>query len=324
VNVFLAGGTGVVGRQLVPLLVASGHRVTGLTRTEEGAAALAALGATPIVGDVFDAARLETAIASCEPEVVIHQLTAFGPGTPAGTDTLQATIRVRTEGTRGLLAAARRAGALRFVAQSISFVCRPVASGLTDEATPLHLEAPETMQPLVRSIAELESQVTDADGLDGVVLRYGWFYGPGTFFAPGGTIPRAIRAGRMPIIGEGRGTYSLIHVRDAALATVAALTRATPGVYNVVDDQPVALATWLPIVAQRLGAPAPSSMSVDIARGKLGDFVVYVYDEQSGASNRKAKEGLDWQPTIPSWELGFSDLAGGSSAAAPDSSAAVT
>jgi nucleoside-diphosphate-sugar epimerase len=310
-HLFLAGGSGAIGKQLVPLLVAEGHRVVALTRTSEGAALLSAMGAIPVIGDVFDRELLTAAVARAQPEIVIHQLTAFGtpPSASGGSgDPLAATIRVRTEGTRNLVEAARRAGARRFIAQSISFVCTPVPSGLTDEETPLYLDAPLAIRPLVQSIADLEHQTMQASGLEGVVLRYGWFYGPGTSFAADGAIPRAIRKGRMPIVGEGRGTYSLVHVRDAALATRAALTRAAPGVYNVVDDVPVQLSTWLPVTARLLGAPPPASMAVDLAREKLGDFVVYVYDEQSGASNRKVRASLDWEPTIPSWEDGFQSL----------------
>lgn len=312
-HLFLAGGSGAIGRQLVPLLVAGGHRVVALTRTSEGAAFLSAMGATPVVGDVFDRQLLDAAVARAEPEIVIHQLTAFGapPSASGGSgDPLAATIRVRTEGTRNLVEAARRGGARRFIAQSISFVCAPVASGVTDEETPLYLDAPPAIRPLVQSIADLENQTIHESGLEGVVLRYGWFYGPGTSFAADGAIPRAIRKGRMPLVGEGRGTYSLVNVRDAALATRTALTRAAPGIYNVVDDVPVQLSTWLPVVARLLAAPPPGSMTVDQAREKLGEFVVYIYDQQSGASNRKIKTALGWEPTIPSWEAGFQSLAG--------------
>jgi len=305
-KVFVAGGSGVIGRALVPLLAEAGHAVTALTRTADGAARLQAMGANAVIGDVFDRARLEAQLAQAQPEVVIHQLTAFG--TSQG-DPLDATIRLREQGTRHLLAAARDAGARRFIAQSISFVCSPVDDGLTDERTPLYHDAPPAMQPLVRSIASLEQQTLDAaHGMRGIVLRYGWFYGPGTNYDPEGVIPRTIRRGRLPIVGTGAGTYSFVHVRDAALATLKALRDAEPGIYNIVDDEPALLRQWLPVAARLLGAPAPTQMDEALARQKFGDMLVYVYNEQSGASNSKARRALGWEPTAASWQAGFRDL----------------
>lgn len=304
-NIFVAGGSGAIGRQLIPMLVHDGHDVTAMTRTAGGAARIEAMGARPVIGDVFDAARLTELARQSKPEIVIHQLTAFGA---TDADPLAETLRVRTEGTRNLVAAAQNAGARRFVTQSISFICRPVASGLTDEDTPLHLDAPEAIRPLARAVAELEDRTLAGNRMEGVVLRYGWFYGPGTNYDPADTIPRAIRKGRMPIVGTGQGTYSFIHVRDAATATVCALSKADPGIYNIVDDTPAKLSEWLPVVAELLGAPAPTTMDETLARGKLGDMLVYIFNEQSGASNRKAKASLSWQPGIPSWKLGFKEL----------------
>jgi nucleoside-diphosphate-sugar epimerase len=165
------------------------------------------------------------------------------------------------------------------------------------------------MQPLVRSIASLEEQTLRGDhGLHGLVLRYGWFYGPGTNYDPAGVIPSAIRRGRFPIVGAGEGTYSFVHVADAAAATLCALTRGEPGLYNVVDDEPVRLRDWLPQVAQWLGAPAPAAMDEALARQKFGDLMVYLYNEQRGASNAKAKSMLGWRPATPSWQAGLRAL----------------
>jgi nucleoside-diphosphate-sugar epimerase len=305
VNIFIAGGSGAIGRQFVPMLVQAGHRVAAMTRTAQGAVALQAMGATPVIVDVFDAVRLGEVVQRAEPEVVIHQLTAFG--TTSG-DPLQETLRVRTEGTRNLVAAARMSGARRFIAQSISFICTPVGSALTDEETPLYLGAPPAIRPLAQAIAELEDQTLHRSGLEGVVLRYGWFYGPGTNYDPDSVIPLAIRRGRMAIVGAGDGTYSFVHVHDAAAATMKALRHAQPGVYNIVDDAPVRLRHWLPVAARLLGGPAPAHMDEALARQKLGDMMVYIFNEQSGASNLKAKKALDWEPTIPSWEIGFKRL----------------
>jgi nucleoside-diphosphate-sugar epimerase len=305
-NIFVAGGSGAIGRQLVPMLVGEGHRVVGLTRSPAGARRLQSMGATAVVGDVFDRARLDELVKEAEPEVVLHQLTAFGA---TDADPLAETIRIRKEGTRNLVEAAAKAGARRFLAQSISFICRPVESGLTDERSPLHLEASPAIRPLAEAVAELEDRALGSV-MEGVVLRYGWFYGPGTNHDPGDAVPRAILQGRMPIVGRGEGTYSFVHVRDAAAATMKALHLAAPGIYNVVDDEPAKLCEWLPFVADLLGAPAPGSMDADLARRKLGDMMVYVFEEQSGASNRKARQMLGWTPDPASWRTGFPILYG--------------
>lgn len=217
------------------------------------------------------------------------------------------TNRVRTEGTRNLVEAARKSTARRFITQSISFICTPVKDRLTDEESPLYFDAPQSIRSLAQAVSELEDQTIYCDGMEGVVLRYGWFYGPGTNYDPADAIPRALKKGRMPIIGTGSGTYSFAHVRDAAIATMNALTRGTPGIYNLVDDTPVKLSEWLPIAAALLGAPLPACTSEILAREKLGDMLVYVFNEQSGASNLKAKKVLEWEPTIPSWETGFKE-----------------
>ncbi len=305
-NVFIAGGSGAIGRQLVPMLVEAGHHVVAMTRSPEGAALLDSMGAAAVIGNVFDEVRLDQLVERAEPEVVIHQLTAFG--TTDG-DPFAETIRVREQGTRNLVAAARRAKARRFVAQSISFICAPTEEGLTDEETPLYLDAPhEAIRRLARSVSELEHRTVHCGSMDGVVLRYGWFYGPGTDYDPAGAIPRAIKKGRMSIVGGGDGTYSFIHVRDAAVATTRALTCGAPGIYNIVDDAPARLGDWLPVAAKLLGAPAPGHLSADAAREKLGDMLVYVFNEQSGASNRKARKVLGWEPSISSWRTGFEEL----------------
>jgi 2-alkyl-3-oxoalkanoate reductase len=305
VNVFIAGGSGAIGRQLVPMLVKDGHRVVAMTRSQNGASLLGSMGAKPVIGDVFNTVRLNELVQEAEPEIVIHQLTAFGA---TDGDPLAETIRVRTEGTRNLIDAATRSTTRRFITQSISFICTPVESGLTNEETSLYLDAPPAIRPLSQAVAELEDRTIHCAGMEGVVLRYGWFYGPGTNYDPADAIPRAIKKGRMPIVGAGSGTYCFVHVRDAALATMNALTRGTPGIYNIVDDVPANLCEWLPVVASLLDAPAPTRMHEALAREKLGDMLVYIFNEQSGASNLKAKEVLAWKPTIPSWEIGFRDL----------------
>ena len=304
-NVFIAGGSGAIGRVLVPLLVNAGHKVVALTRSAARTAQLEQMGAVPVVGDVYDEGRLARLVAESGAEVVLHQLTAFGTKTG---DPYAETIRVRIDGTRSLIAAARVAGARRFIAQSISFVCSPSGSGLTDEETPLYLDAPPAVRALVEAVASLESQTLGAPGMSGTVLRYGWFYGPGTSYDPQGTIPTAIRNGTMPVVGAGAGTYSFINVRDAAAATVKILAREASGIYNIVDDSPVRFSEWLPFTAKLLDAPAPGHIDEALARQKLGEMRVYYMTQQRGASNLKAKRELDWQPAFPSWRAGFEDL----------------
>jgi nucleoside-diphosphate-sugar epimerase len=305
VNIFIAGGTGAIGRVLVPLLVKAGHKVVALTRSADRASQLVRMGAIAVIGDVYDAQRLAQIVVEAEPDVVMHQLTAFG--TTEG-DPLAETNRVRTEGTRNLVAAARAARARRFITQSISFICSPAGDGLTDEDTPLYLDAPPAIRSLAEAITSLERQTLDASGMEGIVLRYGWFYGLGTNYDPGGAIPTALRKGRMPMIGAGAGTYSFISLQDAAAATIKALTHSGRGIYNIVDDFPAPLSEWLPFTARLLGAPAPGHMDEALARQKLGDMLVYIMNEQRGASNAKAKRELNWEPAVPSWRAGFEAL----------------
>ena len=304
-NIFIAGGTGAIGRFLVPMLVKAGHKVVALTRSADRASQLSQMGAMPVVGDVYDQARLAQLVAASGAEAVIHQLTAFG--TKDG-DPYEETIRVRIEGTRSLIAAARAARARRFIAQSISFMCSPLGSGLTDEDTPLYLDSPASVRALAEAVASLEHQTLNADGMSGTVLRYGWFYGPGTSWDPDGFIPRAIREGAYPIVGAGAGTYSFIDLRDAAAATLRVLAREANGIYNIVDDAPVRLSEWLPFAAELLGAPAPGREDESSARRRIGDLRVYYLDEQRGASNAKAKREFNWRPDFPSWRAGFEAL----------------
>jgi len=304
-NLFIAGGTGAIGRVLVPLLVNAGHKVVALTRSAERTSQLAQMGAMPVVGDVYDEARLAQLVAESEAELVLHQLTAFGT---RGGDPYAETIRVRIEGTRSLVSAARAARVRRFIAQSISFICSPSGSGLTDEETPIYLDSPPAVRALAAAVASLERQTLEADGMSGTVLRYGWFYGPGTSYDPEGTIPTSIRKGTMPIVGAGAGTYSFINLQDAAAATLKVLAHDANGIYNIVDDSPVRFSEWLPFAAKLLDACAPGRMDEALARQKVGDLRVYYMNEQRGASNAKAKREFNWQPAFPSWRDGFQAL----------------
>jgi 2-alkyl-3-oxoalkanoate reductase len=303
-NIFIAGGSGAIGRVLVPMMIAQGHRVVAMTRSHDRVDNLRAMGAEPVIGDVFDSDALNEIVARAQPEIVIHQLTAFGA---TDADPLAETIRVRIDGTRNLVAAAEMAHARRLIAQSISFICSPKGVGLTDESTPLYLDSSPAIRPLAHAVSELEQQTLAAHQMESVVLRYGWFYGPGTNYDPNDSIPRGIRKGRMGLVGGGNGTYSFIELKDAALATMQALTRGT-GIYNIVDDDPAKLCEWLPIAAKLLNAPAPVFVDAAIAREKLGDLFVYTMNEQRGASNAKAKRELCWEPRVKSWREGFAAL----------------
>ncbi len=243
-RVFLAGATGAIGRRLVPQLVEAGHEVTAITRAEAKLGHLRSLGAEPVLCDVFDAGRLGSVVARAEPDAVINQLTdlpqSLNPRKLG--EYYAANNRVRREGTTNLLDAARGAGVRRFLVQGAAYWYAPTGGPVKTEEAPLYLDAPAPIGPAVRTMKGVEDAALSAGGLEGVVLRYGMFYGPGTWYAKDGDVGRQVRKRRYPMIGRGKGTYSFIHVDDAASATVAALERARPGVYNVVDDEPATAA----------------------------------------------------------------------------------
>jgi nucleoside-diphosphate-sugar epimerase len=306
-KVFLAGATGAIGRRLVPQLVEAGHQVTAMTRTKEKLGELYELGAEPVLCDVFDAGRLGSAIARAEPEAVINQLTdlpqTLNPRKLA--EYYAANNRVRREGTANLLDAARGAGIGRFLVQGSAYWYAQSGGPVKTEEAPLYVEAPAPIGPAVRTIKEVEDAVLSADGMEGLVLRYGMFYGPGTWYTKDGDIGRQVSKRRYPIIGRGEGTYSFIHVDDAASATVAALERARPGVYNVVDDDPATAAEWMPVYAEALGAKRPPRVPAFLARLIAGDAIVEWSLGLRGASNEKIKDELGWRPHYESWRQGF-------------------
>lgn len=308
-KVFVAGASGAIGRPLVRQLVAAGHEVTGMTRREERAEEIRGAGASAVVCDVFDAAALEAAVVEAAPEAVVHLLTALPPRLDyrAKEDPLAPTNRVRSEGTRNLLAAAKAAGARRLIAESVAFFYAPMGDWVKDEEAPLFLDAPAPFGDAARAIAGLEGQVLDADGLEGVVLRYGWLYGPGTYYDRDGSLTEDAHKRRAPIVGKGTGTFSFVHVEDAAGATVAALERGAPGAYNVVDDEPSPLREWAPAFAAAVGAKKPLRVPVWLARLVAGDGAATMATQLRGASNAKAKHELGWQPRYPSWRQGFAD-----------------
>jgi nucleoside-diphosphate-sugar epimerase len=306
-KVFLAGATGAIGRRLVPQLVEAGHEVIATTRSKEKLSALYDLGAEPVLCDVFDAGRLGSVIARAEPDAVINELTDLPQSLNPRKlkEYYAANNRVRREGTRNLLSAALGVGVRRFLVQGAAYWYAPTGGSVKTEAAPLYLDAPTPIGPAVETINEVEEAVLSAEGLDGIVLRYGFFYGPGTWYAKDGDVGRQVRKRRYPMIGQGEGTYSFIHVDDAASATVAALERARPGVYNVVDDDPATATEWMPIYAEALGAKRPPRVPAFVARMIAGDALVRWMLGLRGASNEKVKRELGWHPQYESWRRGF-------------------
>ncbi|HEV3377329.1 MAG TPA: NAD(P)-dependent oxidoreductase, partial [Thermoleophilaceae bacterium] len=298
--------TGAIGRPLVPGLVAAGHEVTGTTRSEERAEGIRAAGARAVVCDALDGDAVRAAVVEAAPEVVVHELTALPTRfNPRDKRMYAPTNRLRQEGTRNLIAAAHAAGARRIVCQSIAFAYAPgERPEVKDEDAPLALGAPLPFGDSVRAIDEMERAVAGAAGLDGLVLRYGWFYGPGTYLADDGSVARDVRRRRLPVIGKGIGLYSFIHVDDAASATVAAVERGASGVYNVVDDEPAPQREWLPRYADAMGAKKPLRVPVWMARLAVGKIATMA-DVQAGASNAKAKVELGWEPRWSTWREGF-------------------
>ncbi len=308
-RVFVAGASGAIGRPTVRRLVEAGHEVTGMTRRGERMEEIAAAGATPVRCNVFRLQEIHNALHQAEPEVVVHLLTALPPRLDykAKEDPLAPTNRVRTEGTRNLLAAAKAAGARRFVAESVAFFYQPEGDWVKGEEAPLNLDAPGNFGTAAVALADLERQVTTAEGIEGVVLRYGWLYGPGTFFDRAGSQTEDALKRRLPIVGKGEGTFSFLHVEDAAAATAAAIERGAPGTYNVVDDEPAPMHEWVPVFCAAVGARKPLRVPVWIARLIAGAAAVASATQLRGASNAKAKRELGWQPHHASWRAGFRD-----------------
>ena len=305
-KIFVAGASGVIGRPLVQKLVERGHETVGMTRREDAAADLARRGIKPVVCDVFDAEAVERAVRSVGPDVLVHQLTSL----PHAIDPrkigeqLASNDRIRTEGTRNLVHAAASCGVGRIVAQSIAFAYAPGAPGLRTEDDPLWLDAPRPWRRSVKAIAELERQVLSAnDG--GVVLRYGYFYGPGTAYAADGSAAEMVRARRFPVAGAGGGVFSFVHVDDAVDATVAAIESRASGSFNIVDDDPAPQREWLPAYAEALRAPRPMRVPGFLARLAGGRYGHYLLTRQPGASNARARRALAWPPRHASWRTGF-------------------
>jgi nucleoside-diphosphate-sugar epimerase len=308
-RIFVAGATGALGRVLVPQLVAGGHDVVGLTRTPSKQDLLRGLGARPAVADALDPVAVARAVAEAEPEVIVHQLTALSSIDLRHIERdFAETNRLRTEGTDHLLAAGRALGVRRFVAQSYAgWPFARTGGAVKAELDPLDPTPPAPLRTTLEAIRHLEDVVTGARWTEGIVLRYGGFYGPGTSFSvrPEGEHAALIRKRKFPVVGNGAGVWSFIHIEDAATATVAAIEHGERGIYNVVDDEPAPVSVWLPAAADLLGAKPPRRLPRWLGRIAAGEAATVMMTEVRGASNKKAKSELGWSPRYPSWRQGF-------------------
>ena len=302
-KIFVAGGTGAIGRPLLAKLLAKGHTLVALTRSPEKAQALVQQGIESAIADVFDSDAVNAVVSRAQPEVVIEQLTALPRTyTPESMNAAAAlNNRIRLEGGANVLAAAQAAGVRRYLRQSIAFWAIP-GPGLADEDTPLAFDASPAVAAGAREITELEHRLLENPNMEGIGLRYGFFYGPGTWFNPDGDVTRQVRQQQFPIIGNGEGVWSWLHIEDAASATIAAAERGNPGIYLIANDQPLPVHEWLPAFARRLNAPPPPQVSVEDALEKDGGAdAVYYGTEMRGVSNAKAKRDLNFQPRALEW-----------------------
>jgi nucleoside-diphosphate-sugar epimerase len=308
-RVFVAGAGGAIGRRLVPQLVATGHEVVATTQRQEKVQELCALGARGVAMDGLDAGSVGEAVARAEPEAVIHQMTALplSPDLRHFDREFARTNQLRTQGTDHLLAAADAVGVRRFVAQSFTGWPNQRSGGpVKTEDDPLEPDPPGQRESL-EAIRYLEHSVLKPAPIEGIVLRYGSFYGPGTGFDE--EFPAQIRKRKLPLVGDGGAVWSFVHIDDAAAATVIALERGATGIYNVVDDDPAPVAEWLPYLAASLGAPPPRRVPAWLARFAIGEAGVSLMTKIRGSSNAKARRELGWEPRWHSWREGFSETA---------------
>lgn len=301
-KIFIAGATGAIGRPLISQLLAKGYDVVALTRSPEKAQTLTEQGVESVIADVFYAEAVKAAISSAQPEVVIEQLTSLPKTyTPESMQAAEApNNRIRLGGGANVLAAAQAAGVRRYIVQSIAFWAVP-GSGLADEETPLALDASPAVTEGTRTVAQIERRLLETPNLEGIVLRYGFFYGSGTWYAPDGDVAQQVRQQQYPIVGNGKGVWSWIHVEDAAEATVAAVDRGNPGIYLITDDRPLDVRGWLPAYARWLNAPPPPKVSVEEALRLSGADAIYYGTQMRGVSNAKAKRELNFQPRPLEW-----------------------
>jgi nucleoside-diphosphate-sugar epimerase len=301
-KILIAGGTGAIGRPLIAKLLAAGHAVVALTRSVEKAQALAAQGVEPAVADVFDAEGVKAAVGRARPEVVIEQLTALPATYSRESMTAAAPLnrRIRLEGGANVLAAAQAAGVRRYLRQSVAFFAAP-GPGLATEETRLAVDASPAVADDSRVLTEIEQRLLATAGIEGIVLRYGFFYGPGTWFNPDGDVATQVRQHRLPIIGNGDALWSWLHIEDAAIASIAAAEQGHPGIYQIVNDKPLTVRDWLPAFAEWLGAPPPPRVSIEDALQASGADAVYYGTQLRGASNDKARRELNFRPRQLEW-----------------------
>lgn len=307
-KIFLTGCTGAIGRALIPMVTADGHDVVGLVRTSSKTRVVEALGARAVVGNPLNKHDLTDAIEKAQPDVVINQLTALQNGINFRKfdESLALTNRFRTEVTDTMLAAARHVGARRVLVQS--YCGWPFAregGPVKSEYDPLDPDPPSNCRKTLDAIRHQEDAVCNSKDIEAIALRYGAFYGPGTGIADDGPMVELLRHRKMPLVGNGAGVWSFIHIHDAARATVHALSRGNSGIYNVVDDDPAPVSEWLPVLASAVGAKPPRRIPVWLARLAIGDVGVSMMTQVRGGSNTRAKRELDWTPSFPSWRDGF-------------------
>ena len=309
-KIFVTGGTGAIGRFLIPQLLENRHEVVALTRSPNKAVLIENMGATAAIADPLNKQQLTAAVRMAEPEVIIHQLTSL---TSAGNfkrvdQELALTNRFRTEVTDDLLAAARTIGTRRFIAQSFcGWPYGRKGGPVKTEEDPLDPKPMENFTKTLAAIRYLEDKMRSVTFLEGIALRYGNFYGPGTAIGKGGAVYKMVRKRRLPLIGGGGGIWSFIHIIDAARATVAAVSHGTAGIYNIADDEPAKVATWLPFLARAIGAKPPYKIPHWLGELTAGKEGVMMMTQIRGCSNAKAKRELNWTPVYPSWRVGFVD-----------------
>ena len=299
-RVFIAGATGAIGLPLTRALCTLGHQVAGMTRSGGRIDRLRELGAAVTYADAFDAEAVRSAIKQAAPDVVIDQLTWLPANPTEIIKSLPNDTRLRREGGANLLAAARAEGVRRLIVQSRGFYLNAPDGRLADETAKLRYDAPGNIGESTRATGEHDDNVLASSALEGVVLRYGFYYGPDTWYRPDGAIAELVRNRQSSIIGEGNAVWSFIHIDDAVAATVAALT-APPGVYNIVDDDPLPVSRWLPAFARWVDAEEPPRQSVDEARKAAGEEAIYYHTCLSGASNSRAKAQLGFAPRPLLW-----------------------
>ncbi len=299
-RVFVAGASGAIGEPLIAELLKQGHSVVGMTTSEARAKNLESQGAEAVIVDAFHAAEVEAALRQAKAEVVIDELTSLPKEQSDMPKYAAGDRRLRIEGGGNLFRAAIASGVQRYLQQSSGFFLKAAEGTLADESSPLDINASPGVAASARTYTELEARLFSSSAIEGVALRYGFFYGPKTWYYPGGAAANMVMRQQNPVVGKGEGVSSFVHISDAAVATVAALT-AEPGVYNLVDDDPSPQAVWLPAFAKFVGAPEPPHMSEAEVKAMAGDDVVYYATKLSGASNAKAKRVLGWKPGRLEW-----------------------